>query len=293
MIMFDAVIVGGSFAGLSAAMQLARARRSICVVDAGEPRNRFTEHSHGFFGRDGAPPRSMIAEARAQVAAYPTVEFVDGIAESAKPTAHGFEVVVKGRVLETKKLLLAFGVKDDLPKIAGLRERWGKTVLPCPYCHGYELDRKALAVLAMGPFSVHQAQLITEWGPTTLFANGMDLDTETRALLAKHRVTIEPEKVESVEGEIVVCLRDGRKLPFAALYIGARTEMNSPIAGQLGCAFEEGPVGPIITTDAMKATSVPNVWAAGDIARMQPNATFASADGVMAGVALHRSLVFI
>ncbi len=290
--MFDVVIVGGSFAGLSAAMQLGRARRSVCVIDAGKPRNRFAEHSHGFFGRDGAPPLTMIAEARAQVAAYPTVEFIDGVAESAKPTQDGFEVVVNGRVLSSKKLLLAFGAHDDLPEVPGLAERWGKTVLPCPYCHGYEFGRKALAVLASGPVSFHQAQLITEWGPTTLFTNGIELDAESREQLAKRNVTIEPARVESVEGEITVCLADGRKLPFAALYIAAKTVMNSPIAAQLGCAFEDGPVGPFITTDAMKATSVPGVFAAGDIARMQPNATFASADGVMAGVAAHRSLVF-
>ena len=137
----DAIVVGGSFAGLSAAMYLARARRSVCIVDAGAPRNRFAEHSHGFFAQDGSTPGTILDTARAQVAAYPTVTFVDGKVASAQSQGSGFGVVLDdGRTLESERLVLAFGLSDELPEIPGLNQRWGRSVLHCPYCHGYELS---------------------------------------------------------------------------------------------------------------------------------------------------------
>ena len=290
--MFDAIVIGGSFAGLSAAMQLARGRRTVCVIDGGKPRNRFSAHSHGFFGRDGVPPLELIGEGRAHVAKYPKVEFVEGHAESAKKTADGFEVIVGHRTIAAKKLVLAFGVTDRLANIPGMEERWGKTVLPCPYCHGYEFGDQPLAVISFHPMSSHQAQLITEWGPTTFFSNEISLDDESRAKMLAKGIVIESAKVVGIEGEATVVLADGRKLPFTAIYTGGRVEMNSPIATQLGCEFDDGPFGPLVRTDPMKATTVPGVWAAGDITSMRPNATFASADGVMAGVSAHQSFVF-
>ena len=135
----DAIVIGGSFAGLSAAIQIARARRSVCVIDAGNPRNRFAEASHGFFGQDGNDPRAMIASARAQVQRYPTVHTVLGEASTARAVDGGFEVTVKGgETLTSAKLVLAFGISDVLPELPGLAERWGKSVLHCPYCHGFE-----------------------------------------------------------------------------------------------------------------------------------------------------------
>lgn len=294
----DALIVGGSFAGLSAAMQLARANRAVCVIDTGTPRNRFAAASHGFFGQDGMAPAEMLATARAKVAAYPSVRFVDGAAVTAAAEETGFAVTLAdGRRLHSRRLVLAFGLADTLPDIPGVQDRWGKTVIHCPYCHGFEFLGQPLGVLSVMPLSTHQAQLIPEWGPTTFFLNGGAMpDSETLASLAQRRVTIEPAPVTALEGETPrldgVRLADGRLVPVSALYVAPRTSFQSDIAHRLGCAIEDGPFGPILTTDATKRTSVPGVFAAGDITRAMHNATLASADGVMAGASVHQSLVF-
>jgi thioredoxin reductase len=294
----DAIIIGGSFAGLSAAMQLARANRSVCVIDTGKPRNRFAAASHGFFGQDGMPPHTMLAKARAKVAAYPSAHFIDSEATAAEADDGGYAVTLAGgQRMNARKLLLAFGLKDGLPAIPGVIERWGNTVVHCPYCHGYEFLRRPLGVLSVTPLSAHQAELIPEWGPTTFFLNGGDMpDEETRARLAARNVTIEPARIVALEGDAPelagVRLADGRLVEIVALYLAPRTSFHSPIAEQLGCSLEDGPFGPVIRTDTMKATSVAGVFAAGDIASPMHNATFASADGVMAGTAVHRSLVF-
>ena len=149
---FDVLVVGGSFAGLSAAMQLARARRRVCVVDAGSPRNRFAAASHGFFAQDGVPPLQLLEQARAKVRAYPSVTFVDALATSARADGDGFALGLGEREpLRALKLVLAHGVRDVLPDIGGLAERWGKSVLHCPYCHGYEFAERKLGVLAVSP----------------------------------------------------------------------------------------------------------------------------------------------
>ncbi len=294
----DAIIIGGSFAGLSAAMQLARANRSVCVIDTGTPRNRFASASHGFFGQDGLPPYDMIAIAREKVAAYPSVRFVDSAAVEANADEGGFAVTLAdGRRLLGQKLVLAFGLKDTLPDIPGVQDRWGETVLHCPYCHGFEFLGQPLGVLSVLPISTHQAQLIPEWGPTTFFLNGGAMpDEPTRALLAARHVTIEAAPIVGLEGVSPklegVRLADGRLVTIAALYLAPRTSFQSDIASQLGCELEDGPVGPMIKTDATKRTSVPGVFAAGDITRPMHNATLASADGVMAGAGVHQSLVF-
>lgn len=294
----DAAIVGGSFAGLSAALQLARARRSVCVVDAGAPRNRFAAASHGFFGQDGKCPRAMIAEARAQLQRYPTVRMLEGIATEARPVAGGFAVsLADGVTLTAARLVLAFGIADVLPEIPGLAERWGKSVLHCPYCHGFEYGGRQLGVLQTMPMSVHQALLIADWGPTTLFLNGGDMpDAGARSQLAQRGVAIEPMPIARLRGEGTglssLMLADGREVPVDALYLAPRSRLNSPIAAQLGCVLDDGPFGEIIRTDLAKLTSVPGVYAAGDAARAPHNASWAAADGVTAGISLHQSLVF-
>lgn len=292
----DAIIVGGSFAGLSAAMYVARARRTVLIVDAGSPRNRFAAHSHGFFAQDGSEPAAMLAAARAQVAAYPTVSFVDGEAVGAAKEEDGFSVALaSGGVVEGSRLVLAFGILDELPDIPGIAERWGKSVIHCPYCHGYEFSGQRLGVLKLSEMSLHQAMLIAEWGPTTLYLNGdPEPDAEMLAQLRERGVRIEPAPVRALHGEgaIAIELEDGRTSEVDALYIGTRTRLNSDIARQLGCEIDEGVWGSVIRTDDWKTTTVPGVFAAGDITRSAHNVTWASADGVTAGVALHRSLVF-
>lgn len=294
----DAIVVGGSFAGLSAALYIARARRSVCIVDTGLPRNRFAEHSHGFFAQDGGAPRTMLATARSQVAAYPTVSFIDGEARTATKTSDGFAVTLAtGEVLESVRLVLAFGISDELPAIPGLAERWGASVLHCPYCHGYEFSGQQLGVLYMSPRSTHQALLISEWGPTTLYLNGgPEPDDASLAELTKRRVAIDRAPVKALHGDgsrlSFIELVDGRLSATDALYIGPPTRFNSAIAHQLGCEVDDAQFGPIIRTDAEKMTTVPGVYAAGDITRGAHTVTFAAADGVMAGLAVHRSLIF-
>lgn len=310
----DAIVIGGSFAGLSAAMQLARARRRVCVVDAGQPRNRFAAASHGFFGQDGEPPLAMIEQARRKLLAYPTVTLRQGtvVSATAQPdagasTASGFDVVLADGAgaltpLTTRKLVLAFGVKDGLPDIAGLRERWGASVLHCPYCHGYEFAGQRLGVLYHSPQSGMHAQLISDWGPTTLFLNGeTTLEDSERTRLLALGIAVEPARIAALEGPdralsgvrlVANGGADGRLVPIDALYVAATTSPASPLAEQLGCTLDEGPMGPCIRTDANKMTTVPGVYAAGDATLMRHNATLASAEGVLAGVGAHQALVF-
>ncbi len=293
----DAIVIGGSFAGLSAAIQIARARRRVCVIDAGQPRNRFAATSHGFFGQDGSAPRAMIAQARAQVEAYPTVEILTGTAHAARAVPGGFEVEVDGARLTAARLVLAFGVSDVLPDLPGLAERWGRSVLHCPYCHGFERAGGRLGVLSASPMSAHQAMLISEWGPTTLYLDGGPApEAEVLEKLAQHGVAIDPAGVTALvgaDGDLShLRLADGREATIDALYVAPRCRLNSPMAAQLGCALDDGPFGPLIRTDERKQTSVAGVYAAGDIARAPHNASWAAADGVTAGVFLHQSLVF-
>jgi len=278
-------------------MQLARAHRSVCVIDAGAPRNRFAAQSHGFFGQDGTPPLEMIAQARARLLAYPTVRFVAGRAIDAR--AHGeddFSVTLDdGQAMRGRRLLLAVGVRDVLPEIPGLAERWGVTMLHCPYCHGHEFFGQRLGVLYGGPgFELH-ALLIKEWGPTTLLLNGESIDEASATQLRAHGVAIEPARIEAFVGELPALqgarLADGRLLPLDATFVSPRVQVAGSLARTLGCAFADGPQGPLLQVDELKRTSVPGVFAAGDAAIARHNATFASADGVMAGVSLHRSLI--
>lgn len=293
----DVIVVGGSFAGLSAAMQLARARRRVLVIDAGRPRNRFSNAAHGFLGQDGNAPHAIMAEGARQLAAYPTVSFIQGEAVSARQVEGGFAVTLEdGREEGAAKLILAIGIADELAPLPGLMERWGQSVLHCPYCHGYEVGGRELGVLANHPMAPHQALMIPDWGPTTLFTQGVfePNDEETAHLLARG-VTIERTPIVALLGDAPalegVRLADGRTLTLSAMFTQPKTRMASPLAHQLGCAFDEGPVGPVIRVDEIKRTSVPGVYAAGDAASGMHNGTLASAAGVMAAIGAHRSLM--
>jgi thioredoxin reductase len=296
---WDVVVVGGSFAGLSAAMQLGRARRRVLVVDAGRPRNRFAHASHGFPGQDGRAPAAILDTVRAEVLAYPTAAFATDEATHARATGDGFELTLaSGKTLAARRLVLAIGVTDELPDIPGLRERWGVSVLHCPYCHGYEVADRRFGVLATGEMALHQAPLVTDWSAdVTLFTNGaLHPDPEQRAALAARGIRIEERPVAALLGEGTelsgVRLGDGEVIAVDALFTASRTRMASPLAEQLGCEFEDGAFGPVIRTDARKLTTVPGVFAAGDAAHLPYNATLAAADGVMAGISAHQSLVF-
>ena len=295
---YDAVIVGGSFAGLSAAMQLARARRTVLVLDTSKPRNRFARASHGFFGQDGRPPLEIMETARRQVTAYPTVDFAEAAATDAAFENGAFTVEVgSGEYVRADRLVLATGVKDTLPSIPGMEELWGTGVMHCPYCHGYEVAGRPLAVLSSGEFSVHQAMLVRDWSDhVTLLTNGTPLSLEDRQRLQARGVSIEEAPVARLIADgrdlAAIAFQDGRTVPFGGLFIHARYMFTSPLAERLGCEIEQGPFGPVVKTSDFKETTVSNVFAAGDLARLNHSATFASADGVMAGVAAHRSLIF-
>lgn len=295
--MHDVIIVGGSYAGLSAAMQLARARRDVVVVDAGQRRNRFAASSHGFLGRDGAEPGAIVAEGRGQLLAYPTVRLVEGEVVSAAGAIDGFRVgLADGTAIAGRRIVIASGVTDVLPDIPGLAAQWGTGAMTCPYCHGYELDRGRIGVLATGPIALHQAAMLPEWGETTLFANGLlDLSSPEIAGLRARGVAIEAAPVEAVEGEPgapVVRLADGRRAAVDGLFIAPQIRINGPVADMLGCALSDGPQGPHITADPVRQTSVPGVFACGDVARPMASVALAVADGALAGTSAHRTLIF-
>jgi len=293
---YEAIVIGGNFAGLSAAMQLARARRKILVIDAQKPRNRFSEASHGFLGQDGVAPAAIMAEGKRQLCVYPTVDFADGEAISASKSGETFSVALRdGREFTAGRLILATGVKDTLPEIPGLSERWGRTALHCPYCHGYEVRDRALGILGSHPFSVHAALLLPDWGPATYFSQGLfEPDADQHAQLAARAVTIENTPIAAFVGTApeleAVRLRDGRVLPLSAIFVAPKVSMASPLAEQLGCVFDDAPLGPVIRLDDRKETTVKGVFAAGDATNPMHNATLASASGVLAGVHCHQSL---
>jgi thioredoxin reductase len=293
---YDAIIVGGSFAGLSAAMQLARARRRILLVDSGQPRNRFASTSHGFLGQDGVPPLQILREGVTQLARYPTVDFVHAEALSASMDDHGVVLMLSdGAEVRARKLILATGVTDELP-LDSMTPRWGVSVLHCPYCHGYEVRDRRLAAIANVSAAVHQAMILPDWGPTTFFTQGVfEPSVEEAAMLAARGVPIERTPVIELLGEgsgiRALRLADGREVPAEVVFTAPKTRLAGPLAEQLGCAFTDGMTGPYIEVDPMQQTSVPGVFAAGDAATAMYNATLASAAGVMAGLAAHRALV--
>lgn len=293
--MFDAIVVGGSYAGLSAALQLARARRNLLVIDGGQRRNRFAKTSHGFLGQDGRAPGDIVADARAQLLAYPTVRWLDGIALSAASLDKHFSVATaEEKTFEARRLLLAGGVTDELPDIPGLAERWGTSVFHCPYCHGYELGDGPIGVLGVSAASMHHALMLPDWGKTTFFVNGaLALDDDRMEELQRRGVSVEREKVVAISGDRAdVELADGRVVPVAGLFTATRTRPSGILAEELGCVLDDGPMGQFIRTDGVKETTVPGVFAAGDAARGAGNVALAVGDGAMAGAGVHQSLIF-
>lgn len=289
----DVAIVGGSYAGLSAALPLARARRSVLVFDAGQRRNRFASASHGFFAHDGDAPGDMVRQAREQLSRYATVQWVDALVHQASGQADAFELRTANGAWSARRIVLATGVVDQLPDVPGLQPRWGRSVFHCPYCHGYELQQGRIGIIATGPESLHQALLLPEWGTVTLLLNGcFEPDGAAVAQLDARGVAIERAPVQAIVDEATVVLADGRRVVFAGLFTAPRTAPASALGQQLGCALERTPVTQHLQTDAMKQTSVPGVFACGDTGRAMGNVALAVGDGAVAGLAAHRSLMF-
>jgi thioredoxin reductase (NADPH) len=297
---FDVIIIGGSFAGLAAATQLARARRKVLVIDGREHRNRFAKHSHGFLTQDGKTPDEILGAARSHLAAYPTASSLRGLVTEARRLEDGrFEVRTAGecRYL-AQRLVLALGVRDILPEIEGLSDLWGTGVFHCPYCHGYEVRDRPLAVLGNGEVASHQAMLLREWSDDiVIFTHGPAAFEEAQlAAFARKGITIEETPLARLvpEGDelAAVELQGGRRIPRGGMLIAPRSEPSTDIAQRLGCEIAETPTGIMVKVDEMKETTVKGVFAAGDFSRPFSNVTLAVADGMMAGVSAHRSLVF-
>lgn len=291
--MHDVIIVGGSYAGLSAGLQLARARRKVLVIDAGLRRNRFAATSHGFLGQDGQAPGIIAAEGRSQLMEYPTVTWVQDSVVQAGAEQSGFSVRTQcNGQFQAKRLILATGVVDELPGIDGLQERWGKRVFHCPYCHGYELGQGRIGVLATSPLAMHHALMLPDWGSTTLFTNGVFTpNAEQQAQLDRRGVSVESAAVTRISGERAdLELADGRIVQLDGVFTMSRTRL-SPLAEQLGCGRVDGPTGPYLHTDETRQTSVAGVFACGDASLAAGSVALAVAEGVRAGVGAHVSLI--
>lgn len=288
----DVIIIGGGYAGMAAALQVARARRRVLVVDAGLRRNRFAAHSHGFLGQDGRDPGEIARQARDQLLLYPTVTWIEEQASAARRSEGGFTITLRdGRIEVGQRLIVAAGVQDTLPEVRGMQDRWGRTVFHCPYCHGYELDGP-LGVVATGPASINQALLLSDWGSVTFFLNGVfEPDHDERLRLEARGVGIEANGVAEIRGHADVILSDGREISLSGIFVMPRVHPGSSVFADLGCALDEGPQGSFIRTDALKQTSVPGVFACGDAARSSHSVSMAVGDGALAGQSAHRSLV--
>lgn len=294
---YDVIIIGGSFAGLSAAMQLVRGRRHVLVVDAAQPRNRFAKASHGFLGQDGNAPAGIRETAVDQLQRYPGFELRRDEAISAEPRGKGFSVgLASGNQVSGARLILAGGVRDTLPDVPGLEARWGASVAHCPYCHGFEMGGGPIGILLTNRIGLHQALLLPDWGPTTLFVSaGIDLDDTECARLANRGVTIEATPVVELVGQgralSAARLSDGRLTPIVGLFVQPKTSLIGSLAADLELDLEDGPTGQFIRIDQMAATNRQGVFAAGDAATAMHNATLASASGVRAASGAHFSLI--
>lgn len=296
---YDVVIVGGGAAGLSAATTLARALRSVLVIDSGTPRNAPAAGVHGYLSRDGLNPVELLAAGRREVLSYGG-SVLDGEAVSARRTPDGFEAVLAdSRRVSGRRLLVTTGLSDELPAIEGLREQWGKGVVHCPYCHGWEIRGQRTGVLGTGPLSIHQALMFRQWSPDiTLFLNDTisPTDEEWEKLAARSIRVVEGAvaSVDSVDGVLAgVTLRQGSSFAVAALAVGSRMEARSALLESLGLTAQEHPsgAGRFIETDAMGATAVPGVYAAGNVSNLMAQVVTAASEGVMAGARINADLI--
>ncbi|MEZ5177635.1 MAG: NAD(P)/FAD-dependent oxidoreductase [Acidimicrobiales bacterium] len=296
---YDVVIVGGGAAGLSAALVLGRARRRVLVVDAGAPRNAPAAHMQGYLSRDGMPPSELLAAGREEIARYGVDLVVDAVVglrpAGAVDGEPSFDVeLASGDVVVGRRVLVTTGVRDDVPEVAGVRERWGRDLLHCPYCHGWEVRDQPLAVLGGFAGSVDHALLLRQWSDDVVFlAHTYELAAEEREQLAACSVPVVEGHVARlvVEGDRLagVELEDGRTVRRTAVFVRPRIVPHADglLAG-LGCDVE--PSG-FVATDRMGATSVPGVWAAGNVADPRAQVITAAGAGSAAAIAINADLV--
>ncbi|WP_439098561.1 NAD(P)/FAD-dependent oxidoreductase [Amycolatopsis vastitatis] len=298
---YDVVIVGGGPAGLSAALMLGRARRSVLVIDDGEPRNAPASHMHGYLSRDGAPPGELLAAGRGEVVGYGgEIAPSPGRAESATWDGADFAVGFDtGRTVRARRLLVASGIVDELPEVLGLAARWGGDVLHCPYCHGWEVRDQRIGVLATSPMSVHQALLFRQWTDrlTLLLHTAPPLDEQDAERLAARDITVVHGEVEGVEVAddrlSGVRLSRGELIPLDALAVAPRSVPRSSIVSGLGLAPTPHPsgMGEYIAADDTGLTQVPGVWVAGNLANPAANVMGAANAGAIAAGAINADLI--
>jgi thioredoxin reductase len=296
---YDVIVIGGGAAGLSGALTLARARRTVLVLDAGEPRNAPAAGVHGFLTRDGLPPAELVRLGAAEVTRYGG-RIRHTRATTARRTAAGFTVeTADGHAVRGRRLLLATGLHDELPDVAGLRERWGRDVLHCPYCHGWEFRDEPIAVLTTGPHAAQKSLLLRQWSSTVtlLQHTGPAPSAEEREQLAARDIAV-------VEGEVValeidddrlhgVRLASGGRVGCRALALMPRMRAHADVAADLGLDPVEHPMGMghQLPAGPGGGTAVAGVWVAGNVADLFAGVVAAAAAGVTAAAAINADLV--
>jgi thioredoxin reductase len=296
---YDVVVIGGGAAGLNGALQLARSRRSVLVVDAGQQRNRPAHAVHGLLGHDGLPPAQLLARGRDEVRGYGGKVVTGSVAAVHGDLGSGFTVTLAdGRAARARRLLVTSGLVDELPDIPGLRERWGRDVVHCPYCHGWEVRDQAIGVLASGPRSVHQALLFRQLSDDVVyFRHGTVLDDAEAAQLAARGIRVVDGEVSAlvIAGDRLagVRLADGGVVPRQAVAVGGRMTARAGFLADLGLKPSEHPggMGSHIPADPAGRTEMPGVWAAGNVTDLFAQVGAAAAAGALAGAVINADLV--
>ncbi|WP_433448865.1 NAD(P)/FAD-dependent oxidoreductase [Streptomyces sp. CA-142005] len=295
---YEAVVVGGGAAGLSAALVLGRARRRTLVVDAGEPRNAPSAHMQGYLSRDGMSPAEFLAIGREEIARYGVELVPDRVVDAAKD--EDFTVVLaSGGAVRARQLVIATGLKDELPEVPGLAERFGRDVVHCPYCHGWEARDLPTGVLATSPLSVHQALMVTQWSKDVrLFLHEVDepeLTDDDLRRLAAAGVAVVPGKVAGLlvaEDRLTgIRLEDGTVHDREVLYAAPRAVPNNELLVRLGAELRETPFGAYPVIDERGLTSVPGLWAAGNASGFAEQVINAASRGYRAGAAINGELL--
>lgn len=295
---YDVVVIGGGAAGLSGALMLARARRSVVVIDAGAPRNAPADGVHGLLARDGTPPAELLERGRAEVRGYGG-QVMTGTVDAVTRDGGRFTVALGGgRTVRARRLLVATGLVDELPELPGLRERWGRDVVHCPYCHGWEVRDRAIGVLGSGPMSVHQALLFRQWsGDVTYFAHTRPPTGEQGEQLAARGIPVVSGAVASVEvdGDRLtgVRLADGTVVAREVVAVATRMVARVGFLAGLGLLPVPHPagVGEHLPADPTGRTEVPGVWVAGNATDLVAQVGTAAAAGAGAAAAVNADLV--
>jgi thioredoxin reductase len=291
---YDVAVIGGGAAGLSAALVLSRARRSVLVLDAGAPRNAPAAHMHGYLSRDGLPPGELLARGRDEVIGYGGEILAGTVTDLVPGDSGGFRLLLAGgQRFSARRLLIATGLRDELPDIPGLRDRWARDVLHCPYCHGHEVRDRRLGVIGWVPGAVRYAQIVRQWTDDLIyFVAPGTLSTAERTELAARGVGIVEGTVEQliIDDDQLrgVQLDDGCVVARDALFVPPRFVPNNQLLVGLGCDMDDDGW---VTTDGSGRTTVPGVWAAGNVVDPRAQVITAAGAGSAAAIALNADLV--